>query len=140
MNGVIQRKLALLDTRVARLESRIKEVNLAVFTADWVLRSMAERELQVAVEMVIDVAERIIAIKGHGPVATSADAIRRLVDIGVIGSESPYVDMVRFRNMIVHQYEEIDPNILYTLATKRLTDFRTFRDEIDQAIASEADE
>lgn len=42
-----------------------------------------------------------------------------------------YVDIVRFRNLIVHQYEEIDPAILFDLAKNRLGDFRRFRDEID---------
>jgi uncharacterized protein YutE (UPF0331/DUF86 family) len=54
-----------------------------------------------------------------------------LVQLKVIGSEQPYVDITRFRNLIVHQYEEIDPVILFDLAKNRLVDFRKFRDEID---------
>lgn len=46
-------------------------------------------------------------------------------------AEQPYVDIVRFRNLIVHQYEGIDPAILFDLAKGRLGDFRRFRDEID---------
>ena len=46
--------------------------------------------------------------------------------------ESPYIDMVRFRNLIVHEYEAINPEILYELATGRLSDFRKFRDELDK--------
>ncbi|HDM77983.1 MAG TPA: hypothetical protein ENG51_16195 [Deltaproteobacteria bacterium] len=33
---------------------------------------------------------------------------------------------------MVHQYKEIDPGLLYNLATERLGDFRKFRDEIDR--------
>ena len=33
----------------------------------------------------------------------------------------------------VHQYEEIDPEIVYNIATNQLGVFRQFRDEIDQA-------
>ena len=43
----------------------------------------------------------------------------------------PEVDITRVRNLIVHQYEEIDPAILFDLAKNRLNDFRKFRDEID---------
>ncbi len=34
--------------------------------------------------------------------------------------------------LIVHQYEEIDPEILYSIVSKKLDDFRRFRDEIDK--------
>lgn len=134
INGVVQRKLALLDSRVGRLEKALVDVSRQKFVDDWCLRSMTERELQVSIEIVIDIAERIIAIMQAGPVATAGDAIRRLVDLNVIKSDEPYVDMVRFRNMIVHQYEEIDPNILYVLATKKLGDFCLFRNEVDRFV------
>lgn len=137
INGLVQRKLSLLDNRIVRLESRLKDVTRQEFIDDWCLRSLSERELQVAVEIVIDISERIIAIMNAGPVATSGDAIRRLVDLNVIKSETPYIDMIRFRNMIVHQYEEINPDILYVLVTKKLNDFRRFRDEIDVFVNSQ---
>ena len=93
---------------------------------------MTERALQVATEIVIDISERILALKGAGPAATAADAIRKLVNMGIIATERPYVDMVRFRNLIVHEYEEIDPGLLFELATERLDDFVLFRKEIDR--------
>lgn len=130
-NGVVQRKLALLNTQVLKLEESLKEVSFSEFEESWVLRSMAERALQVAVEILMDIAERILAAEKAGPVATAAEAMESLVRLGVLRSAKPYVEMTRFRNLIVHQYEEIDPVILFDLATKRLGDFRTFRDELD---------
>jgi len=130
-NGVIQRKFALLDKHLFELQKHLKNVDLSAFRNDWALRSMTERALQVMVEIVIDVAERIIALENAGPVATSAEAFERLVDLHVFKSSQPYMDMVKFRNMLVHQYEEIDPEIIYTIATSRLENFRQFRNEID---------
>ena len=135
-NGVIQRKLALLDTQVSRLEEHLIDVTESQFAGDWVLRSMAERALQVAAEIMIDVAERIIALRGGGPVATAAEAMERLVRLGVLKSPEPYVRIVRFRNLIVHQYEEIDPSLLFELVKTRLDDFRSFRSEVDRAAQS----
>jgi uncharacterized protein YutE (UPF0331/DUF86 family) len=131
-NGVIQRKLALLDTQVAQLERHMNVVTRERFAGDWVLRSMAERALQVAAEIVIDVAERIIALRGGGPVATARDAIERLVEWGVLPSAEPYAGIVQFRDLIVHHYEEIDPGLLFDLVTTRLGDFRAFRNAIDR--------
>jgi uncharacterized protein YutE (UPF0331/DUF86 family) len=132
LNGVIQRKLALLDTQVMRLKQHLGGVTLEAFADDWVLRSMAERALQVAVEIVIDVAARIIALQGGGPVATAAEGIERLVATGVLASAEPFKNMVRFRNLIVHEYEVIDPTVLYDIVVNRLDDFRLFRDQIDR--------
>jgi uncharacterized protein YutE (UPF0331/DUF86 family) len=89
--------------------------------------------LQVMVEVVIDVAERIIANKGIGPAATSAEAMEKLVELQVLKSAQPYTDMIRFRNLIIHQYEEIDPAIVFNIAKNKLDGFRQFRDEVDQA-------
>jgi uncharacterized protein YutE (UPF0331/DUF86 family) len=130
-NGVIQRKLALLSQQVLRLEGSLKEISLIEFQEDWVLRSMAERALQVAAEIIIDVAERILALEKSGPAATAAEAIESLVRLKVLKSAQPYVNITRLRNVIVHQYEEIDPVILFDLAKNRLNDLRKFRDEID---------
>ena len=132
-NGVIQRKLALLDDQVVKLSQSLQGVSCEDFKGDWILRSMAERALQVAVEIMIDIAERIIAIQGAGPVATATEAMSKLVALDVLEDGSSYIDMVRFRNLIVHEYETINPEILYELATARLGEFRKFRDELDKA-------
>lgn len=131
-NGVIQRKFALLDKQFVRLKSHTKDIDFDTFANDWAMRSMAERALQVMVEIVIDIAERIIAIENAGPTATSAEAIDRLVDLNILKSPKPYRDMVKFRNLIVHQYEEIDPAIMYDIIKNKLDNFRQFRDEIDR--------
>jgi len=131
-NGVIQRKLALLNKQLFKLEDYLKGVGYAEFSESWAHRSLSERALQVSVEIIIDVAERIISLEGKGPVSSASEAVECLVSMGVLKSADPYVNMVRFRNVIVHQYEEIDPSILYTLATTKLSDFRRFIDEISE--------
>lgn len=132
-NGVIQRKLALLNNQVLMLEESLRDVSYGAFEESWVLRSATERALQVAAEIMIDVAERIIALEKSGPVASASEGMESLVRLNVLKSAQPYVDIVRFRNLIVHQYEGIDPAILFDLAKNRLGDFKRFRDEIDAA-------
>jgi uncharacterized protein YutE (UPF0331/DUF86 family) len=132
-NAVIHRKLALLDEYLIRLQSRLESVDITAFTNDWALQRMTERSLQVMAEIVVDIAERIIARKNAGPTATAAEATEKLFKLGVIKSAKPYTDMVRFRNLIIHQYEEIDPAIVFDIAKNQLNTFRQFRDEIDRA-------
>jgi len=130
-NGVIQRKFSLLDKHLLELGRHLEGVEFSVFKGDYALRCMTERALQVMVEIVIDIAERIIAVENAGPVASAAEAIGRLVDLNVLRSSQPYVDMVRFRNLIVHQYDEVDPEIIFSIAKNKLENFRQFRNEID---------
>ena len=132
-NGVIQRKLAILDDQVLKLKKHTAGVSFPDFEGNWVIRSMTERALQVAAEVMIDIAERIIAIEHAGPIASASEAMQKLVDLRVISSAEPYTSIVRLRNLIVHEYEEIDPQILYTIITTKLEDFHRFRDEIDRA-------
>ena len=132
-NAVIHRKFALLDKYLIQLQNELKTVNIETFKNDWAQQRMTERVLQVMVEIVIDVAERIIARKNAGPTATAAEAMEKLVELTVLKSAKPYADMVRFRNLIVHQYEEIDPTIVFNIAKNQIDAFRQFRDEIDKA-------
>ncbi len=133
-NGVIQRKLSLLDDQVQKLRMHTKNLSFAEFENDWVIRSMTERALQVCAEIMIDIAERIIALENAGPAAGAGEAIDKLQALGVISSAEPYRSMVRLRNIIVHEYEQIDPEILFSIITTRLDDFTKFRDEIDRAV------
>lgn len=132
-NAVVHRKFALLDKYLTQLQNQLKDVNIEAFKDDWALQRMTERALQVMTEVVIDIAERVIAQKGAGPAATAAEAIEKLVDLGTIKSAKPYTDMVRFSNLIIHRYEEIDPAIVFNLAKNKLDAFRQFRDELDRA-------
>jgi len=140
-NGIVQRKLALMDQHLVRLEGHLKNVTREKFVEDWALRSISERTIQVCAEIMIDVSERIISLAGGGPTATAAEAIERLVQMEILKNAEPYRSIVRMRNLIVHGYDIVDPEILFDAATRRLGDFRLFRDEIDLANskAAEAD-
>jgi uncharacterized protein YutE (UPF0331/DUF86 family) len=131
-NGVIQRKLAVLDKYLSRLQHELEDVDIESFKGNWSQQRMAERVLMVCVEIVVDIAERIIALKNAGPAATAAEAVEKLVELKVIKSVQPYINMVKFRNLIVHQYQEIDPEIVFDIAKNKLESFRQFRDEIDR--------
>jgi uncharacterized protein YutE (UPF0331/DUF86 family) len=134
-NGVIQRKLALLDDQVVKIKEYVDPVPESEFLDSWPIQAMAERALQVAVEIMIDIAERMIALKDAGPAASAREAIENLAALNVIESAEPYREMVGFRNVIVHEYERVDPASVYRLVAEHLEDFRRFRDEIDRACA-----
>ncbi len=128
-NGVIQNKLARVEAYITRLQEIIPD-GFEDFEKDWKTQMIAERGLQILIEIIIDVANRLIAIKNWGPTTSSADSIRLLVLKKVISSEEPYLRMIKFRNFIVHDYDKVDDAIVYSILTKNLGDIRKFRDEV----------
>jgi uncharacterized protein YutE (UPF0331/DUF86 family) len=136
INGIVESKLRFLEQTLADLEGWSLGDSMA-FARNSMLRRAVERALQLAVESIIDVAERILAARHLVPEDTAAQSLRRLQEIGVLKDASRYAEMVRFRNFIVHRYEQIDPQIVYGLAKTRLGCFRDFVDEIRRACAGE---
>jgi uncharacterized protein YutE (UPF0331/DUF86 family) len=129
INGVIAQKLQTLDQILTELRS-LGKVDTAGLQADWRTRRAVERDLQVLVEVVIDICQRLISVAGQSPAATSADAIERCIQLGVLSENVEYRQMVRFRNLVVHRYEQVDVNILVEIVNYRLSGFEQFRDEI----------
>lgn len=128
-NGIIINKLSRVEIHLTRLE-QIIPLSFEEYEKDWKSQMIAERILQILVEIIIDTANRIIALKGWGPVASSSEAVRLLAEKGVIPSEAPYHKMVKFRNFIVHAYDKIDSEIVYSILKNDLEDIRNFRDRI----------
>lgn len=136
INGVVESKLRFLEQTLADLENWPLG-DLAAFAGNSMLRRAVERALQLGVESMIDVSERILAARHVSPAETAAQNFQRLQEIGFLRNADRYAEMVRFRNFIVHRYEQIDPQIVYGLAKTRLSCFRDFIDEIRRTCAGE---
>ncbi|MFA5507044.1 MAG: DUF86 domain-containing protein [Vulcanimicrobiota bacterium] len=128
INGVISGKLTNLRLRLDELRT------LAPLTEerlqDWLVARAVERNLQVAVEIVIDVCQRLVSLAGRPPASTSREAIEGCVALGVLSAPEPYRRMVGFRNIVVHRYEFVDQGLLLTLVNDHLGDFERFIEEV----------
>ena len=128
-NGVIASKLDLLATYRERLRALVPS-SLADLQANWERQKAVERILQVMIEIVIDVADRLVSLKGRPPAPTAALSLSRLQEVGVIANAERYHPLVRFRNFIVHRYEDVDLSIVYGILTRHLDDFQEFDREV----------
>lgn len=106
------------------------KVTSAGLDKNWQTRRAVERDLQVIVEIVIDICQRLISLAGQTPAASGAEAVQRCVQLGALSRNDSYRKMVQFRNFIVHRYEKIDADILAEMVNDRLGDFEGFRDEV----------
>lgn len=129
INGVIAQKLQTLDIVLTELRS-LGPVDADMVDADWRIQRAIERDLQVLVEVVIDVCQRMIAVAGQSPATTGGDAVARCVQLGILSDRAVYRQMVSFRNFIVHRYDRVDSHVLAEVVNDRLGDFNLFRDEI----------
>jgi uncharacterized protein YutE (UPF0331/DUF86 family) len=129
INGVILQKLQTLDEVVLELRS-LGQVTEAQLHDDWRTHRAVERDLQVLIEIMIDVCQRLIALAGQTSTATTREAIERCVQLGALSQYEAYSRMVQFHNFIVHHYDRIDLAILVDIVNRRLGDAERFRDEI----------
>ena len=129
VNGVIIGKLQHLDEILAKLRS-LGPLNRTQLDTDWRTKMAVERAIQVLVEIIIDVSQRVIAEDGQTPAGSGREAIERCVQMGVLSSIEPYQRMIQFRNFVVHLYDRVETMFLVDIVNKRLADFKSFRDEV----------
>jgi uncharacterized protein YutE (UPF0331/DUF86 family) len=84
--------------------------------------------LQRAIEATIDMATHIIASEGLGLPATIRENFLILKEAGIIDDElmKKMQAMVGFRNIAVHDYTTIDPEILKSILAENLQDVEDF--------------
>jgi len=129
LNGIILKKLQTMEVMLSELRS-LGMLNAANLETDWRTRRAVERNLQVAVEAMMDICQRILSLRGYTPAATGSESIQRCVKLGALSAEEPYRRMVQFRNFIVHRYDQVDAAILVEIVNRRLDDFERFIREI----------
>lgn len=95
---------------------------------DWRVQSVVERNLQLAIEVVISVAEQLIALLDLPMPDSGREAVFRLVAAGVLSEElgDKMADAVSFRNILVHRYMRIDRNLVYEALQHNVDDLSTF--------------
>lgn len=92
--------------------------------------------MQILVEIVVDVCQRLLSIAGQAPAATSADAIGRCIQLGALSDDDAYRDMAQIRSLFVQRREHIDVDTLVSVVNHRLPDFAGFRDEVLACVRS----
>ena len=125
---LILRKLANLDLYVRQV-SEYRHLTVEEYRKDWKIQRIIERSLQMAIEVCADIATHVIADRGLRVPTTYAEAFEVLVEAGLLDARlgETMVRMSQFRNVIVHQYTEIDPAIVVRILREHLEDFARFR-------------
>jgi uncharacterized protein YutE (UPF0331/DUF86 family) len=125
---LILRKLADLDQYLLQL-GEYRDISVEQYRGDWKSQRIIERTLQLAIEACLDVTSHIIADRGLRVPATYAEAFDVLREATLIDEKlrETMVRMAKFRNVIVHEYARIDPEIVVRILRDHLGDIANFK-------------
>lgn len=135
---IILRKVAELETYGAQLQE-YSGITLETYRSDWKTQRIVERTLQMMIETCADIANHIVSDRGMRAPTSYADTFRVLSENKLIGDDLNVVmeKMAKFRNVVVHQYERVDAEIVVLILKKHLTDFERFRNAVVLYVRSE---
>jgi uncharacterized protein YutE (UPF0331/DUF86 family) len=98
------------------------------FLNDGILQDALERRLQLATEVCMDIANGIVRLLGLRPPIDYVDLFRVLREEGLIDADfmRRLQGLVRYRNRLVHDYEILDPALVWAFRQNHLRDFSDF--------------
>jgi len=125
---VLRKRLTKLDEYLAILNG-LRRYTFAEFTADPERYGSAERFLQLAIEVLIDLGNHVIADLDLGTVDSYSDIPRLLHTAGYIDARmrEVWTRMIGFRNVLVHDYLDVDRTLVYEALQQRLGDIESLR-------------
>ncbi len=121
---VVRARLAHLAHILTQLQ-RLRELSPAE-RAQPLYRLAAERALHVAAEAIFDIGHHVLAGRGLKLPQAYRDVLPALVAAGVVPAElgKKLDGLAGLRNIIVHDYVEVDEARLWTLIEDRLADLQ----------------
>ncbi|PJE73717.1 MAG: DUF86 domain-containing protein [Candidatus Terrybacteria bacterium CG10_big_fil_rev_8_21_14_0_10_41_10] len=124
-------KLQKLDEYTKYLKE-IQKVNKEQFVEDYHFFGLAERYLQLSIEILLDVGKLLIVIKGLKRPEENQEIFSALCDEKIVSEKlaDNLMGIANFRNILVHDYEKIDREIIYEKLRNNLDDFENFKKEI----------
>ena len=125
---LILRKLAKLDEYLGQIRE-YSAVSLEEYEENWKVQRIIERTLQIMIETCLDVAGHIISDEGFRVPETYAEMFKILIENRILEKtqSDPLTKMAKFRNIVVHNYEKMDPSIVVGILRNNLEDFDMFK-------------
>jgi len=128
---LILKKLAELEQYLRQI-NEFSDITTAEYSSDWKTQRIVDRTLQMMIETCLDIAGHIISDEGYRVPESYADMFNVLQENAIIPEalREGLNKMAKFRNIVVHHYDKIDPNIVITILRKNLGDFNRFKTAI----------
>jgi uncharacterized protein YutE (UPF0331/DUF86 family) len=130
---VIRKRLNKLDEYLEILRE-LQKYSLDEFISTPEYYGSVERFLQLAIETTLDIGNHIVSDMGLGDVNWYSDiaAIMEEKNFISVDLREKWIRMVGFRNILIHDYLEVDRKIVYDVLQNRLNDL----EELKQVFAT----
>jgi len=128
---IIESKIESLRKCLLRVETRCPD-SVAALLQDVDAQDVLVLNLSRAVQLCVDISVHILSGLEQAIPDTMGKAFSELSSAGIIDDElaDEMRKAVGFRNIAVHDYEEINFEIVYAIAQKKLVNFRSFVKQI----------
>ena len=125
---VIRKRLNKMDEYLAILQ-KMKRYPFEEFNRNPEIYGSVERFLQLAIEATLDIGNHLIADLNLGVVNWHSDIPTILAEKKYLTTELKeiWIRMIGFRNTIVHDYIEIDREIVYDVLQNNLNDLDSLK-------------
>jgi uncharacterized protein YutE (UPF0331/DUF86 family) len=124
----------LVERKIRKMEQYLRELNtvraqsLEEFTQNTMVKRFVERNIELAIEQMIDICKHLVAGLNLAEPETYAECFDILYENKAIPAKSlpTFKAMARFRNRLIHVYDDIDDAITFEVYRKHLQDFKVF--------------
>ena len=132
---IVSKRLAKLREYVELLK-RLRSEPRERFIADPFVHGNAERYTQLAIQVVLDIGSHIIADNRLGSADEYRDIIRILGDAHYLPPDlvNRLLPLAGLRNILVHDYIEVDRGKLYDALHTGLEDFENFATHVGKLL------
>ncbi len=130
---LIRRKLQEIDKYLTYLE-KVRTYPQNKFLENTEIWASAERFLQMTIESVNDIGNHIIADENLGTIDRYRDLPKIFLREDFINEEleKKWIQMIGFRNILVHGYAKIDRTEVYKIIQHNLNDIKELRKVFSQ--------
>ena len=128
---LLLRKLAELEEYLGQIKE-YTNVSAEQYSKEWRTQRIVERTLQMMIESCVDIAGHIISDRGYRVPTSYGDTFRVLYEKDILTKDllETMEKISKFRNIIVHHYDRIAPEIIINILRKDLDDFLIFKNAI----------
>lgn len=123
----LRQKIQFMRGKLRELE-RLRGMSRDDFSKDPIYQDAAIRMLQVTIEAMLDICSHVLAREGWELPRSYGEVVSQAARQGLIPKdmEGTYLKMARFRNRVVHLYDDVDAAAIQDIIENRLEDFTPF--------------
>jgi uncharacterized protein YutE (UPF0331/DUF86 family) len=131
--AVLLAKLEHLQNCLYRLESK-NPFSLQDLETNFDLQDIISVNLQRAIQICVDVATYLLSENQQRSPQSMADAFESLAKLGWISQDlkTQFIKAVGLRNVLVHEYDDIQWDIVYTVVSEHMDVFKKFAKAINE--------